>query len=271
MSFRQESRYVTVNSIKVHYVVSGCGPPLLLLHGLGASAVTWRDNVDPLSHAFRVYALDLPGHGESDKPVIDYDSNSILQFLVLIIDKLGMDKPSIIGNSVGGALALMIALRHPDKVSKLVLVNSASLGRDLNFFLRLVSIPLLGKFLDRPNMNGTEIMLNKIFHDRSFVTHDLVTEISRSRSLPGAKEAVLKVIRNSVNLMGVRKEYILLDQLKSLETPLMVVWGTQDKILPVSHAHHALKKAPNAKHSTTTHHSRNLSCSLARNLPCKEM
>ena len=143
MELPGESRYVTVNGIKAHYQVAGDGRPLLLLHGLGASVATWRDNIGPLSQAFRVYALDLPGHGDSDKPDIDYNAdNRVLQFIARTVESIGMDRPAIIGSSIGGALALMMALRHPDMVSRLVLVDSASLGRDFTIYLRLVLVPL---------------------------------------------------------------------------------------------------------------------------------
>lgn len=246
MKFEGESRYVTVDGIKAHYIVAGKGPPLLLLHGLGASTVTWRDNVGPLSQHFRVYALDLPGHGNSDKLSIEYDSTRIVRLLVLTIKALGIEELAIIGNSVGGALALMIALRHPDLVSKLVLVNSAALGREITFYLRLVSIPFLGKMLEGSGLNGTRLMLKKIFHDPRFVTQDLIDELSRSRSSPGAKDAVVKVIRNTVNVMGVRQDYVLADELQSLGLPLLVIWGREDRILPVSHAYRASEEAPTA-------------------------
>ena len=148
---------------------------------------------------------------------------------------------------MGGALGLMMALRHPEMVSRLVLVDSASLGRELNFYLRLVSIPVLGEILESSRVGGTRLMLENVFHDRSFVTQELLNELNRSRSMPGTKEAVVRVLRNTVNLRGVRKDYVLLDQLHRLEVPLMVVWGAQDQIIPVSHAYSASKAAPNAR------------------------
>ena len=127
-----ESRYVTVAGVKTHYIVAGDGDPLLLFHGLGASVVTWRDNIGPLSKAFRVYAIDFPGHGDSDKPDIDYSADTFTRFALHLIDTLELDHPAIIGNSVGGALGLMIALGHPERVSGLVLVDSASLGKEIS-------------------------------------------------------------------------------------------------------------------------------------------
>ena len=101
-----ESRYVTVDGISTHYIVAGEGSPLLLFHGLGSSVVTWRDNIAPLSKSFRVYAIDLPGHGDSDKPDIDYVPATIVDFVAKLIQTLNLVRVGIIGNSIGGALSL---------------------------------------------------------------------------------------------------------------------------------------------------------------------
>lgn len=242
-----ESRYVRVGNIDTHQVVAGEGPPLLLLHGLGASVITWRDNIGPLSRAFRVYALDLPGHGDSDKPDIDYSADTVVQFLLGFVESLGIERPRMIGNSIGGALALITALRYPDLVDGLVLVDSGGLGREVPLYVRLVSVPGLGELLESSKVGGTRFMLYNVFHDRSFVTQDLLDELYRCRQMPGAKEAVVRAVRNTVNLMGVRTQYVLVDALKSLDLPLMLVWGAEDRILPVSHAYRAAEAAPHAR------------------------
>ena len=241
-----ESRHVTVDGVNTHYVVAGDGAPLLLIHGLGASVATWRDNIGPLSEAFRVYAMDLPGHGDSDKPDIDCAPETVLRFVVRFAESLNLERPAIIGNSVGGGLGLMMALRYPDKVSRLVLVDSVSLGREVSVYIRLVWVPVLGEVLESSRVGGPRFMLYKVFHDPSFVTQELLDELYRSRDMPGAKEAVVRAIRRGVNLRGIRSRYVLVDELKHLEVPLMVAWGAQDQILPVSHAYRASEAAPQA-------------------------
>ena len=244
MELPGEARWITVDGIKTHYRVAGAGRPLLLVHGLGASVATWRDNIDPLSTRFRVYAVDLPGHGDSDKPDIDYAPEAMVDYVVRLIEGLGIRRPAIVGNSVGGALGLMTALRHPDLLSGLVLVDSGSLGKEVSTYVRLVSLPLLGEFLESSRVGGTRFMLHSVFHDPRFATQELVEELYRSRRMPGAKEAVVRVIRNTVNLMGVRSRYVLLGDLARLTVPTIVVWGAQDQIFPVSHAHQASRSAP---------------------------
>lgn len=195
ISLPGESRYATVAGIKTHYLAVGAGPPLILIHGLGASVVTWRGNLGPLSKAFRVYALDLPGHGDSEKPDIDYAADRMVRFMVSFMEELGLERPAIIGSSVGGALGLMMALDHPELVSKLVLVDSAGLGKEISVYLRLVSIPGLGEVLESSKVSGTRLMLHNVFYDRAFVMPELLDELFRTREMPGAKEAVIRVIK----------------------------------------------------------------------------
>ena len=239
-----ESRWVTVDGIRTHYVEAGAGRPLLLFHGLGASVVTWRDNIGPLAQSFRVVALDFPGHGDSEKPDIDYDPWAIVRFIAGFAEATGLERPAVVGNSVGGALGLMTALKYPDLVSGLVLVDSASLGKEISLYVRLIAVPLLGEMLESSRVGGTKFMLNNVFHDPSFATSELVEELYRSRQMRGAKEAVVRVIRRTVNLLGVRDEYVLIDRLKSLPIPTMVVWGAQDRIFPVSQAYATSASSP---------------------------
>ena len=151
-----ESRYIAVDGIKTHYVVAGEGRPLILFHGLGSSVATWRDNIGPLSRAFKVYAVDLPGHGDSEKPDIDYDPWTIADLMGKLAKDLVLERPIIIGSSVGGALGLMVTLKYPDLVSGLVLVGSAGLGKEISLYIRLVSLPILGLILESPKISGTQ-------------------------------------------------------------------------------------------------------------------
>ena len=232
-----ESRYLTVDGIRIHYVVAGEGRPVILIHGLGASVVTWRNNFAALSQYYRVYAIDLPGHGDSSKPDIEYAPDTIVECIGKLVNELGIVRPAIIGNSVGGALAMMIAFRFPDLVSGLVLVGSAGLGREISLYIRLLSVPLLGTILESSKIGGPKLMLVNVFHDRSLATDELAEELYRSRRMPGAKEAVLRVIRNTVSIGGVRQHFVFTDSLKRLKVPVMVVWGAQDKIFPAEHAY----------------------------------
>ena len=236
-----ESRYVEIDGINTHYVVAGEGRPVLLIHGLGASMVVWRENIAALAERFRVYAIDLPGHGDSDKPDIEYDADSTVEFLRKFVESLGVGQIALVGNSLGGALALMTALAHPEIVSKLALVSSGLLGREVSIWLRLPSLPVIGELMNNGPVDSTGFMLRKALFDKSLATQELITELRRTNSLPGAREAVLKIIRNFISLWGVKRRYVRARELRRLEMPLLIVWGAEDKIFPVKHAYRAAR------------------------------
>ena len=236
-----ESLYATVEGIRTHYVQAGQGRPVVLIHGLGASVATWRDNLAPLAQTRSVYAVDLPGHGDSDKPDISYDSDSMVEFVRAFVGELGLESPALVGHSLGGGLALITALAHPEMVSHLVLVSSGSLGRQVTPFLRLVALPWVGEFITSGRFDTTGLMLRQSFHDQSLVTQELVDELRRTGAMPGAREAGLKVIRNFISPWGVRRGYVRTRELNTLRMPLMIVWGDKDRILPPAHGINAAR------------------------------
>ncbi|MBI4234624.1 MAG: alpha/beta fold hydrolase [Chloroflexi bacterium] len=244
-----ERQFISVDGIRTHVVVAGeAGPPVVLLHGLGASVACWQENIGPLSQRFRVFAIDLPGHGDSDKPSsIDYTIPRGVHYLLALLDTLALPQAAFIGNSMGGLLVLKTALEHPERVSKLVLVDSAGLGRELHWFVRLTSVPLLGELLEQPTLGGARTMLKNVFYDPHFATNGLAQELYRTRASPGAKAAVLASVRHGVNLLGVKDSMVLLHQLPWLRAPLFLIWGEQDKVFPVAHAYRAKEVVPSAR------------------------
>lgn len=219
---RAEYNTTSVWGLNVRYVDTGKageGPVVLLLHGLADSLISWYCNIDFLADAgYRVIALDLPGFGESDKPShLEYDPGSAADFVYDFCQELGIEKLSLVGNSAGGLIAGLFALEHPTVVEKLVLVDSAGLGRKVSWLLRAISVPILG---------------------------ELLPEMGRIKLLPGASMATVRSIRSSINLRGLRPKWQILSRLKQSEVPLMVIWGADDFIIPVIHAEAARRELP---------------------------
>lgn len=239
-----EHRFVTVNGIRTHYVAAGEGEPLLLLHGLGASLMAWATNIEPLSQRFSVYAIDIPGHGDSDKPDLDYLMPTAVNFIRGFMEALDIERASFAGNSMGGMIALRIAVELPELVDRLVLVDTAGLGRDLAWFIRAMSLPLVGEIIENPSPRNTRLLLKRIFHDPSLAPDSLIREIHRTRVLPGSKRAILRIIRGAIGLRGLHSKWIMTDELEQLNSPILIVWGAQDRIIPVSHATNAAQIAP---------------------------
>jgi pimeloyl-ACP methyl ester carboxylesterase len=139
-------RRVRVDGMDLQYLEAGSGPPLLLLHGHEQSATSWRWVLPALARTHRVLALSLPGHGESGPAVNGYAPGRDLAPLVAdFLDTLGVGSLHVVGNSVGGAVALRVALADPARVRTLTLVDSAGLGRDVNPLLALNTLPMIGE------------------------------------------------------------------------------------------------------------------------------
>ena len=241
-----KTKYVTVDNLKVHYAEAGEGPVVLLVHGLGSSLITWYRNMDPLVEAgYRVIALDLPGHGDSDKPRdMSYDPNAAPTFLKQFLEATGVERAVVVGNSAGGLLVAMFAMAHPEMVDKVVLVSSGGLGPEVSWFLRIVSVPGLGELLYQPQFYPTNDMFRHIFYQLPPFLDELIPEMQRVRNLPGSRHAAIQSIRSSINLLGLRKQRYILDRLKHLPAPLMIVWGREDTIIPVSHANLVSQELP---------------------------
>ncbi len=144
--FAVRDRRVTVDGISTQYLEAGAGAPLLLLHGYEQSATSWRWVILTLARTHRVLALSLPGHGDSAPAVGGYaPGRDLAPFVARFLDTLEVGAVDVVGNSVGGAVALRLALADPRRVRTLTLVASAGLGRAVNPLLALAAAPVVGE------------------------------------------------------------------------------------------------------------------------------
>ncbi|MBI4301731.1 MAG: alpha/beta fold hydrolase [Chloroflexi bacterium] len=242
-----QGHLIKLSDIQVHYQVAGSGPPLVLLHGLGGSHVSWRKNIEALAQSHRVYVPDLPGHGYSDKPKIRYTLAFGVNFLRDFLQTQRIERASLVGASTGGLVALEFALSYPSKVDKLVVVDSAGLGRELHWMLRLLSLPLVGEILARPRRSGVRWLLKTMFYNPDLVSEELVEAIYQMRRQPEAKQALLRSLREGASLTGQRSHILALERLPQIQSPALIVWGEHDRLMPVAHAYRAHSLIPNSQ------------------------
>ncbi len=245
---RAEHKTVRIWGLNIRYVQAGEGPVVVLLHGLAASLLTWYCNIDVLADAgYRVIAPDLPGHGDSDKPGhLDYGPESAANFVYDFSQELGLERFSLVGSSAGGLIAGLFALEYPKMVEKMVLVGSGGFGREVSWFLRVISLPVVGDLVYQPWLNNMMGATKYLFYRPPAVLKELLPEMDRVKLLPGARTAMLRSVRSSINLMGLRKEGYILERLKGSPVPLMTVWGAEDIIIPVSHADDVRRELPDS-------------------------
>lgn len=244
-----QDKYVWVGKIKTRYWRLGEeGSVVILLHGIGSCVETWTFNIAVLAKHHQVYAVDLMGSGRSDKPPDSYSLLSLGTFVKAFMDALEIDRATLVGNSMGGGIALQIALTWPQRTEKLVLVDSLGLGREISPSLCLANLPGIDK-LYRPTRSSTALFLKQIVFDPSLITREWIDLFYEIMTLPGAKEALFAQIRANIGWFGVRPEVYrpILDRLNTMTIPTLIVWGKQDSVLPVAHAQVAAQRLPDVR------------------------
>jgi 4,5:9,10-diseco-3-hydroxy-5,9,17-trioxoandrosta-1(10),2-diene-4-oate hydrolase len=238
--------------MSTQYLEAGAGPPLLLLHGHEQSATTWRWVIPALARTHRVLALSLPGHGDSAPAIGGYaPGRDLAPFVAAFLDTLGVGLLEVVGNSVGGAVALRLALADPRRVRTLTLVGSAGLGRDVNPLLALAALPVLGELailltrVPGGDLLRTTMSAGMLFAQPWRVPAEFVTEQHALACRAGQLEASTAMARALFDVNGQRE--VLLDQLHTLTMPALVVWGACDYVLPAFQAQAAVDRLPRGR------------------------
>jgi pimeloyl-ACP methyl ester carboxylesterase len=234
--------FVDAGVHRIHYLDYGSGPTILLVHGGGAGSAVWFRQIAELSKRYRVIAPDNPIFGLSSQPARSVPVPEIITgFLSSFLDAMKIERTSIAGLSIGGFAAAMFALDHPDRVDRLVLLNSAGFGRDLPWGFRLSSLPVLRYAMSWPQ---------RWLHERFFATSEVVNSgaehndayLDYAYNVMENEGHALAVRRNMPLFAGVRGQRNLFreDQLASISADTLVIWGRQDRFFPLSHAHRAV-------------------------------
>jgi pimeloyl-ACP methyl ester carboxylesterase len=238
-----DRRSVEVHGHPVAYRRAGEGEAVVLIHGLAGSSRTWKDVMPALSRTHDVIAPDLMGHGDSAKPMGDYSLGSHASGLRDLLLALDVPRATIVGHSFGGGVAMQLAYQHPERCDRLVLVGSGGLGREVSWMLRLMTLPLaeqtmpllFPRWLARTGTDASR------FLKRHGVQSPRFGELWRSyASLAGAenRHAFVRTIRTVIEPGG--QSVSALDRLYlASHVPTLIVWGEDDPIIPVAHAHTA--------------------------------
>jgi len=247
-----EVQYLTLHGHRRAFVKVGQGPVLLLLHGLGCDHTTWEPVIDALAKRYTVIAPDLLGHGQSAKPRADYSVGGYANAMRDLITVLGIDKVTVVGHSFGGGIAMQFAYQFPERTERLILVASGGLGPEVTPAIRAITTPgfhqVMG-LLTLPGvrhvgMAGLRALSGAPFkHARDL---DEVANIYDSFKDPYARHAIQHVVRAVVDWRG--QIVTMADRAYLTEAmPMCVVWGRDDKVIPVRHADNVGELAPKAR------------------------
>jgi pimeloyl-ACP methyl ester carboxylesterase len=228
-----QTHLVQVGAHRVRVLEAGKGSAVVLLHGIGRSLEDWSENIEALARHHRVIAPDLLGFGLSDKPKLNYTVPLERDFLRDMFQVLKIERASLIGSSMGGAIAVAFALEYPQLTQKLVLVAPAGMGKRGADFLGLCTVPVLGELIARPSKIGARNICKSLFHDPTFVTETRVARDHELSKEPGAGRVFLSMLRSMAVRSGLRPELLemIRGNLERVKAPSMVVWGRQDQIL----------------------------------------
>jgi pimeloyl-ACP methyl ester carboxylesterase len=242
------ARYLAVDGTRLRYVDAGTGPPVIFLHGLGASLYAWRHVLGPVQAAgFRVIAYDNRGFGGSDKPPHGYDSGAYVRLLTGLMDSLHLVDAVLVGHSLGGAIAAEEAIANPARVRGLVLIGSAGLGVREPLLFRVARWPLVGPLLLAYRGRGlTERMLRSTYARPDLVTAADVDQYYAPVAEPGYGRALRGVLRE-FRFDGLR------GRLDRLGAPTLLLWGEADRWVPVTVGRAMASELPHSAFVTLPH------------------
>jgi len=234
---RMSIQTVLVRGQRIAYLDVGAGPPVILIHGFGGSMWQWEQQQHTLSQHLRVLTLDLPGAGLSDKPEIDYRPDQMLDFFVGFMDAVKIQQATLVGNSMGAGLAIGMALAHPTRIAKLVLID----GLPQHVIEKLTS-PSVRRALETSapswlvsfgNMlfGGLmiESVLREIVYDPALLTPAVIERSNRNRQRPGLIKPIMTV-RENLPLW----ESGFGTRVGEITHPTLVIWGEEDRVFPIA-------------------------------------
>lgn len=223
------AREVRVEGTRIRYIETGHGIPVVLLHGLGASMYAWRKNLAPIAAAgFRVIAFDNRGFGYSDEPATGYDNESYVRLTVTLLDSLRIPDAVLVGHSMGGAIAAQVAIEHPERVRGLVLIGSAGLGAREPLALRIARWPLVGGAMVALRGRGlTASLLKATYADPKKVTEADVDQYYAPTVQSGYGRALGRVLQQ-FRFDGLQ------GRLEHVAAPTLVLWGEEDRLVPLA-------------------------------------
>ena len=256
------SGFLEVEGLRLHHTFGGRGsPPAVFVHGLGSSGyMEWRFNLPRLSGRHAVFAPDLPGFGRSAKPRVTYGVPLFERSLTGYLEKLEVASPVLVGASMGGRVAIEVALRRPELVRKLVLINALGLGRPrLKLAYPLVTVPRLGEallgLLRRGLRRASDEAIRGLARRYLGVAGDLertmdeeyLADLRELHETEGYHDAYLATVRSLTRPAPLTRFQDLVGALARARVPVLLIWGAEDTLFPLDHALRAHREIPGSR------------------------
>ncbi|MHB9072786.1 MAG: alpha/beta fold hydrolase [Desulfobaccales bacterium] len=236
--------------VKINYYEAGQGPPIILLHGFGGCSYSWRFLAPELAQDHRVFTVDLKGYGLSDKPEDgNYAVSNQADMVAAFIRSQDLHDVVIMGHSMGGGVTLMTYLKvredQPARVKSLVLIDSAGYPQKMPWFIWLAKAPGVGAVAGKlvsPRF-ASYMVLRKCYYYDDKITEDQIDTYAYYGSLPGAREAVVQTAKQIVPA----DIDALIAQYKTISVPVLVIWGEEDEVVPLTVGKNFKRDIPNSE------------------------
>jgi pimeloyl-ACP methyl ester carboxylesterase len=214
--------------------VKGEGKPLLLIHGYGAGIWVWEKQIDILSQSYRVYALDLIGHGFSDRPKITYTSEIYIHFLRDFMNAVGIERATLIGNSMGGGIAWAMAILFPERVNRLILIDcvppdilSQVNNESFRTLIAIKDVPIFPYLIIAGrSKKSIQWILMECVSDIKLITPEVVNRQYQLSKIRGTTWVLYSTFKHAEEASGLQGQF------SSIHHPTLFVWGERDLILP---------------------------------------
>ena len=228
-------KFVTVYGAKIHYVETGNGAPLILVHGLADNAAIWNSVMLAFAARFRVIALDQLGFGRSDKPLLNYRASTLVDFLDGFVTELKIERASLVGNSLGGWIVAAFALAHPERVERLVLSDAAGYAA-----LAKTMDPRTLRSLRLASREDIRYLGPLTFHDKKFYQD---TELAFKERLTAGDSYTVGQLLDAM----IRGDDALDGRLQAINRPTLILWGRDDKLIPLKFAERFHQEIANSR------------------------
>jgi pimeloyl-ACP methyl ester carboxylesterase len=234
MATEVRDHFVEVEGVRLHWAETGetsGPPPVVLLHDLNNSCLSWSRVAPLLATDRRVLMPDLPGHGQSERPNVGYELEWYAHVMARWLEAIGVERADVVGHSFGGGVAQMLLLECPERVRRLVLVAAGGLGKSVVGWLRLASLPHVVEYLGQPFMAlGTRLALRSA---RKGVSRQDVADLSGFNSRAGSARAFARSVRDVISWRGQRRNFLQRASEIPALPPVLVLWGDRDSVIPI--------------------------------------
>lgn len=252
ISSKLKLKSITIGIFHINYVEIGSGPALLLIHGINIGWGQWYPNLVALSKCFTVYAIDLPGAGGSSK--INFTKSSLegdfVDTVEGFIKKMGLKKVSIVGHSLGGWVALKLALREGNRLDKLVLINSMGFSDRIPLIYKMISFLPFARLISHtvmwPSRKNLKKFLVSVLHRKNKINEVFVDYYFEGVHRGGYSHPLMLIQRLS-SFYKMSESLILTNELSKIQNQTLIIVGEKDPLIPAEHVQKKYKIIPNVQ------------------------